>query len=692
MTIRPFDPARLPSSKKASASASASIAPPDPPTATRSEPLLRSPDSQPVPPPSTRQKPDRVPADTLTKPESPKREQERTVATASSQVPKQKPPLPWFAIWLGLIAFSGGTSAAAFLWLSTLPPLPDCQKLPPLAADADLLYCTEQQVRSDDLDSLRKGLDLIEPWSPDHPLYAKSQTLMAEWSKAVMEIARKKFNRNDLAGAIALAQEIPKNSPIHKEVEREIATWKKDSQRGKTLSTEIQAALKAQQWQQAISKAQDLSQLKGQTWQNALNVVRQQVNVERQARQTLQQARNLANLGTDPIKDLGQALVLLQQIDVKSYTYHDAKIAADHWSNALLKLAAERWSQKDVAGAIAATQEIPLNLPLSATTQERVWCTRAQQLIDAKQIVKTTLSHQFLTLSIVLPAIQRIQPQSQLYAQAQAQIPQLERQLQDLIQLQAAQTLAHQQGLATLQLAIRYAKSITADRPARLYAQSLIAKWQEEIQRIEDRPYLLTAKQLAQADTITQLQAAIAEASKIAPKRVLRIEAQTHIAYWKKQIQILEDKPILAQARVLANQGKLSKAIQTATQIRAGRALYSDAQIAIQGWTAQIQIAEDRPILDQANELAEQGSYTDAIRLADEIRPGRALYGEAQAAIARWIAAREAIYRERAEADNRDRTADPNGVAPPESTAPENAPPDPNPNGISADDFPTPKP
>jgi hypothetical protein len=607
-------------------------------------------------------------------------------SSVANEPAKRKPPLPWFVIWFGLIAFSGGTSAAAFVWLSTLPPLPDCQKLPPLAADADLLYCTEQQVHTTDLDSLRKGIDLIEPWSSDHPLYAKSQILMAEWSKAVMAIARKKFNRNDLAGAIALAQEIPKNSPIRKEVEQEIAFWKQDTQRGKALSTEIQTALKAQQWQQAIGKAQDLSQLKGQTWQNALETVRQQVQAERQARQTLRQARNIANAGTSPMSNLGQALALLQQIDVKSYTYQDAKSDADRWSNALLKLATDRLNQKNLAGAIAATEQIPLGLPLSATTQERVWCTRAQQLTHAQYIVKTPLSQQLLTLSIVLPAVQRIQAKSPLYAQAQAQIPQLEKLLQDLVQIQAAKTLANQRGHTALQLAIRYSQTVSLDRPARLYSQSLIAQWQEEIQRIEDRPYLLAAQQLAKAGTIAQLKAAIAEASKIAPKRVLRIQAQTHIAYWKKQIQILEDKPILAQARTLADQGNLAKAIQTAATIRTGRALYPDAQASIQGWTAQIQIAEDRPLLDRASELADQGSYTNAIELAEKIRPGRALYGEAQAAIDRWIAAREKIQRDRAEAETSDRFNDPGSTAAPDgeaSPAPEDS--------TSAEDFPTPE-
>jgi uncharacterized protein (UPF0548 family) len=119
------------------------------------------------------------------------------------------------------------------------------------------------------------------------------------------------------------------------------------------------------------------------------------------------------------------------------------------------------------------------------------------------------------------------------------------------------------------------------------------------------------------------------------------------IAKWTRQVQTIEDQPILNQARALAKQSKWTEAIQTANKIRADRALYKDAQAAANDWIAQIQIAQDQSLLDEARGLADRGRLTRAISLASEIGYGRALYDDAQSAIARWSDQRDTILRER---------------------------------------------
>ena len=51
-----------------------------------------------------------------------------------------------------------------------------------------------------------------------------------------------------------------------------------------------------------------------------------------------------------------------------------------------------------------------------------------------------------------------------------------------------------------------------------------------------------------------------------------------------------------------------------------------------------------KPLLDEAKDLAYVGSLTAAINLASQIAPGRALYDEAQRAIGLWKAEREYIW------------------------------------------------
>jgi hypothetical protein len=199
----------------------------------------------------------------------------------------------------------------------------------------------------------------------------------------------------------------------------------------------------------------------------------------------------------------------------------------------------------------------------------------------------------------------------------------------------------------TLQVAIEQAQQVTATRPRRLQAQTLAAHWQLEVERIEDRPLILRAQQLADPNSIPALRSAIAEASKVAIGRPRRVEAQTLVADWTNQIERLEDQPILDEARSLGQQGRYSQAIAVASRIRADRTLYSEARSNIRRWRAEIrriQVAEDLRILNAARALANVDSLTLAIEKASQIAPGRALYGQAQAEISEWQVRREQIW------------------------------------------------
>ncbi|MGQ9869636.1 hypothetical protein [Leptodesmis sp.] len=158
--------------------------------------------------------------------------------------------------------------------------------------------------------------------------------------------------------------------------------------------------------------------------------------------------------------------------------------------------------------------------------------------------------------------------------------------------LQSAWIVGEVPTLFTKQLAQLQAQQIGRDRPRRAQAQTLIAYWTAEAQKMEDRPYLIYAQKVAEKGTVAALQEAIAQARRIGLKRPLRPEAQTLIGTWTYKIQAIEDRPILDQASATANQGNLSGAIQILATIAPGRALYRQAQSLIGGWQAQIRAAE----------------------------------------------------------------------------------------------------
>ena len=179
-------------------------------------------------------------------------------------------------------------------------------------------------------------------------------------------------------------------------------------------------------------------------------------------------------------------------------------------------------------------------------------------------------------------------------------------------------------------------EQIDASRPLHQTALAMRERWQLQVQDIR---ILSEARDLAQAGTIEQYSAAIAKAGEVPRNNPLWSQAQQEIGSWNRQIQVIEDRPILERAREIALPGdinSLGNAIIQARAIAKNRALYRDAQGEIRDWQARIERMEDQPILDQAQALANLKDYSTAIETANQIPPGRALSSEASQNIRRW--------------------------------------------------------
>lgn len=179
-------------------------------------------------------------------------------------------------------------------------------------------------------------------------------------------------------------------------------------------------------------------------------------------------------------------------------------------------------------------------------------------------------------------------------------------------------------------------EQIDASRPLHQTALAMRERWQLQVQDIR---ILSEARDLAQAGTIEQYSAAIAKAGEVPRNNPLWSQAQQEIGSWNRQIQVIEDRPILERAREIALPGdinSLSNAIIQARAIAKNRALYRDAQGEIRDWQGRIERMEDQPILDQAQALANLKDYSTAIETANQIPPGRALSSEASQNIRRW--------------------------------------------------------
>lgn len=546
------------------------------------------------------------------------------------------------ALWGGIILSFAVTGMGALVWLTRLPPPPNCDRLSSFAADVDILYCAERSAESGELADLQQGLDIVTQWTPDHPMYLEAQDLLQRWSGTLLLLAQDQLTAGHLDQAIATAELVPPTSDHAQEAQAAIAQWRTEWEQGQTFVQAAETAIAQRQWPAAHTALKSLRQLDNNYWVSYQGGRIQTIlNREQQAFTTLAEARKLAESGEPD--DIGEAIALGQTISWDSEVWQEAKPEVDAWSKQLLDLAFKHWEEGEPEAAIAVAQQVPADPALSQDAQDLIQISYAESIAKVDQDWVPSY-RQIFQLQEAIAALKTLPPTSSFHDRAQTYLTQWQADLQDLMQLQYAHLLAMTGTRQTYALAISQAALVAPDRPRREQAQTLLAHWQNEIERLEDQPILDRAIATAQPQTIASYKAAMQIAQTIELGRSLRVDAQTHIAMWQQNIEVLEDQPILDAALKLASGGNLSGAIAKAQEIDSGRALYADAREQINGWQAQIYLAQDRKIMTEANILAGRGSLSAAIDVASQIGSGRPLYSEARNSIAIWDRERQAVW------------------------------------------------
>ncbi|MBM0740109.1 hypothetical protein JOY44_00365 [Phormidium sp. CLA17] len=507
----------------------------------------------------------------------------------------------WLLVSVSIFCVVGSISAAALWLLTTPPPSADCQKISALSTDMEQLYCAQEAARTGKLPKLLAGMDTLNQWTPDHPLYREAQRLIAEWSQPVLTAARDRIAQSDLTGAVELASSIPKTSPLYPEAQANITKWQRFWQKGEAIATATKTALKAQQWEIATAKIGLLREFTQDYWRyERPNALTQQLESEQRSRRYFAQAQDVATLNQP--EQLGAAIAVASRMDTTTYAWIDAQKLLSQWSETLLSLSYQNWVKGQLAQSMALARLVLPNPNLTQTAQDLIWLAQARShSLDSRTTLKPTLP-QLWNLTAAIATADLLQPASRYYPQAQANLKSWKAQLQDFSLLQlgwAVGSLPHPQAI---QLALWQGQQIASDRPRRAQAQTLVAYWQQELLKSEDLPYLAYARKLAEKRSIPALQAAIAQATVIKAGRPLHPEAQTFVAAWTGNIQTIQDQPILDRAWALASQGDLNGAIQAAAEIAPKRSLYEQAQGAIYSWQAEIRAAEIARI--QAQEAA----------------------------------------------------------------------------------------
>ncbi|MBD2460446.1 chromosome segregation ATPase [Oscillatoria sp. FACHB-1407] len=479
-----------------------------------------------------------------------------------------------FWVIVSVITISGAGGLAAALLLK-LPALPNCPAIFwPTASGSLRMYCAQLAANKQTVDDLLEAIALVNGLPQDHPLRPEVNSLIEQWSTAILDLAEEAFQSGNLDEAIAIANKIPADTSAHALIEDRIKQWRSIWAEAEAIYKEAEAAIEKQDLRAAFAAAVRLLYVGNTYWETTkyqeLNTIIETARVEGSK---LARVRSLIRRGR--LSNLLAAIKILEEIKPSSPGHAQTQPLMVQIGEKMIDLAEAQLDRQDAEEALSILRQIP----------ERAG---------------------------------------------------LQEEVQDFTYLASAYQASWGGTVADLESAIIEAQRLERDRPLYSRAQRLISQWQLEIQ---DLTYLDRARQIAQSGTLEDLTAAIAEAQLVPRNNPRGDEAREEIARWTAQIQTIEDNPLLAEADRIASGGdvlSLQTAINQASRIQEGRALYGEARERIRDWTAQVQTMQDQPYLDRARQLAEMGNIDQAIATAQQIASGRALYDDAQSAINRW--------------------------------------------------------
>jgi hypothetical protein len=526
-----------------------------------------------------------------------------------------------------IVLFSGGIGFIAIALLLKLPAVPNCPAIFwPTASASMRLYCAQLAANKQTAEDLLEAIALVEALPNDHPMHTEINRNIEQWSLDILKIGEQKFQAGKLSEAIDIARKIPARVSAYNLVEKQIDRWQTVWSKAEGIFSKVEQELRQSDWTQAFREAVKLTSIDNKYWATTkYDQVAKKIQLAREDSAKLDKAFQLSRSGK--VDDILEGIKQAEKISRESYAYKEAQDLIAESGKKLVKLAEARLEQRNWEGVLEIANKIPPSVKLEDQKAD---------LIDLAQALSTASSGTSSDLERAIALAQKLQSGRPLYNKAQGFIGRWQRETEDVARLERARMYAESGLVPDLKTAIAEASQIPSGNPRYSEARKEIARWASQSETIEDQPYLDRADQIATFGGSASLQEAIQEASRIAPGRALYKKAQGKIAQWTDTIQREQDQPFLDQARTLASSGNLPDAIASAQQIRAGRALYKDAQNEIRGWQREV---EGQQLLQQAYQAATPGtaeSLSSAIRLARQVPSSATVKGDARTSVNRW--------------------------------------------------------
>lgn len=560
--------------------------------------------------------------------------------SGNTQSPQPKPPkrlipkrkkLLWaknWVFWTGLGGLAtSGVSIVAVAMLLKSPAAPNCPAIFwPLASASVRLHCAQVAANKQTVKDLLQAIALVQALPDNHPLRPEINRLLEQWLLDILALAEQDFQSGRLEQAIATARKISRDVPAYQNVESKIANWQSIWSEAEAIYVETEDYLRARNWHQAFMATVRLLNVGNEYWATTkYEELNQKIEVAREDASKLAKAESLVKRGG--ADNLIEAIKIAESIGLNSYIYQEARSLIPDWGRQMMDLAQAALERRDADAAIDIANQIPVSTGLRTEAQDFTTLASAQRSAWIGQIPD---------IETAIATAQKIATDRPLYSKAQELIAQWQLEIEAVARLDRARQLAQGGTIGDLTAAITEAQLISDTNPRASEVRAEINRWRQRVETIEDRPYLNRAEDLAAGGDIASLQAAINEASQISSGRALYREARSRIRNWTNRIQRTQDQPILDEARFLASNGNLPAAIAVAQRIAPRRALSGEAQAAINDWQGQIRARQN---WQEARRTALQGTpeaLAQAILLANRVPRTSPLRSDVNPAIAQW--------------------------------------------------------
>jgi hypothetical protein len=530
----------------------------------------------------------------------------------------------WAIITLGI---SGGLVYLALGLLLNPKAVPNCPEIfVPMSSASLRVYCGQLAASKQTLPDLVAALKLVKDVAPNDPTRSYVDSNVQRWSLSILRLAEVTYQAGNYDEAVNAAKQVPQNIPAYKIVAKRLGQWQETWTKGVALDRETRALLNSSKWVNAYSVAVKLTRLNNRYWATTkYQELADLVQIAKADSAKLDEARQLVK--SNSVKTLLQAVEMANKIDPKSFAHTEAQTIIGKVATQMLKLARAKFDKNDWKGALEIANQTPESPATKAELQDLISLSEAQS-----HAVNASISE----LETAISLVQSIKADSPLYQKSQQSLSNWQLEIQDLAVLQHARSLANTGAIKDIQAAISEVQRIPTSNPRGKEAVQVATGWRNQIETVQDTPYLSAAEASAASGTVQGVQKAVIQLNQIRPGRALYPQAQQKIQQWTAELQRAEDGPILAQAESLASSGDLIAAVNMAQKIGAGRAMSAQSQERVRDWQAQLQAAAN---LAAAQKLANGGtpeSLLGAIQAAARVPKSSPLRSQARLSMDNW--------------------------------------------------------